>query len=223
MSNTPITNQGPTVGFNVIFLENDGKELAKLIPDLVTHQNKIQQLQPQCYETDKELFKIYNTSLIEAMKISNAVKEKIVDYHYKLGMADKYKIVVSYDSKNKLPQAIGILVLDRKNINEKYAKSIEIYALITAFKNLKYSQNAANTNRLPGAGSSLIKFFKEIGKENKVDCLYVEVPTCAIEFYKKHDFKPLYPQETTDSRWGEDPFGLARIPMIFDLTEKAAI
>lgn len=200
--------------FDVKFLENDGNKLANLIPDLQEHQDTISQAQPYNYSNNKNLFKLFQTSLMEVLKIQNIIKDRIIDIHYKTGLADKYKIIVAYDSTYKIPQAIGILKLEQENL--KGEKSIELYSIITAFRNLNCPQNIHAPYRVKGAGSSIIQFCKEIGKQQKAKYLYLEAASCALGFYEKLGFKKVNLEAAAEG-FGEDDFGIARTPMVLDL------
>lgn len=218
------TIQSVPVRFDIKILENDGIELAKLLPQLAEHGEKIQEYIGSVYQEDpsfsqesnKKIFGVFNTSLMELMKITNVIKDRIIDIHYKMGLSDKYKIVVAYDVSNKLPQAIALVLLDREDV--KGRKSIELYSLITSVWNLNCPKNINHPNRVKGAGSSIIEFCKKLGIEYKAKYLYLVGAPGALSFYDAHGFKRVCP-ELIDNRFGEDLFANKRTPMFFDLEE----
>ena len=212
--------QSPPVRFDVKILENEGTELAKLVPHIAKHQEKGQEYIGSTYladptfsqENSNKMFALFNTSLMELWKINNVVKDRIIDIHYKMELSDKYKIVVAYDATTKLPQAMGLVLLDREEV--KGRKSVELYSLITSIWNLNCPQNINHPNRVKGAGSSIIEFCKKLGIEHQAKYLYLAGAPGALSFYETHGFKRMNP-ESVDNK--EDLFD--RIPMLFDLEE----
>lgn len=210
--------------FNVKILE-DGKELAQLLPQFVRHEKTLEGYigvvslaDPSLsQENNKKLFSLFFTSLMEVVKITNVVKDRIVDIHYKMGLSDKYKIIVAYDTANQLPQAMGLVLLDREDVKER--KSIELYSLITSLWNLNCPQNANHPNQVKGAGASIVEFCKKLGAEQQAKYLYLVGAPGALPFYEKHGFKRVYP-ELTNTKAEENL--CKRIPMVFDLEDGLA-
>lgn len=208
--------------FEIKVLENEGFELAKLLPHLENHRKKGEEYMFSIYlkdpnnsqESDKSLLGVFHTSLMELNKINGAVKDRIIDIHYKMGLSEKYKIVVAYDASTKLPQAMALVLLDRDDV--KGRKSIELYSLITSIWNLNCPQNINHPNRVKGAGSSIIEFCKKLGVEHKAKYLYLLGAPGALSFYEAHGFKRVDP-ELIDNRFGEDLYANMRTPMFFDL------
>lgn len=207
--------------FDVRILE-DGTEIAKLIPHTTEHQDKIVEYLGAIYEADptfaqetnKKIFSVFNTSLLELLKIINIVKDRIVDIHYKMGLSDKYKIVVAYDTNSKIPQALGLVITDRPNLKD--GKCIELFSLITSVWNLNCPQNENHPNRVKGAGSSIIEFCKKLGVEHKAKYLYLTGATSALPFYEAHGFKPVR-SDAVENKLEAQFFATTRVPMFFDL------
>lgn len=207
--------------FNVKILEDDAKEMAQLLPQFVKDEKTLEGYigavsltDPSLsQENNKKLFSLFFTSLLELVKITNVVKDRIVDIHYKMGLSDKYKIIVAYDA-NLLPQAMGLVLLDREDV--KGRKSIELYSLITSLWNLNCPQNADHPNRVKGAGASILDFCKKLGAEQQAKYLYLVGAPGALSFYEKHGFRRVYP-ELANSKAEENP--CKRIPMFFDLED----
>lgn len=211
--NMNLTKTSPVV-FDVRVLNDDGNKLAHLIPYCNEHQQKAEKLQQSFYSENPSAYltssvsQVIFTSMMELMKIQNIVKDRIVDIHYKMGLADKYKIVVAFDA-DQLPQAIGILRLDREAING--SRCIELYSIITAIWNINIPQNDNHPNRVKGAGSSIIEFCKKFAKESQAKYVYLEAAPTAESFYKKHGFSR---QSSVESQATELT---TRHPMVFDL------
>lgn len=209
--------------FNVKILEDDGKELAQLLPQIVKHGKTLEEYirdislaDPNLsQENNKKIFNIFFDSLMELAKITNVVKDRIVDIHYKMGLSDKYKIIVAYDAVNQLPQATGLVLLDREDV--KGRKSIELYSLITSLWNLNCPQNADHPNRVKGAGASIVEFCKKLGAEQQAKYLYLLGAPGALSFYEKHGFKRVYPERTNIQ---DEENICMRIPMVFDLEDR---
>lgn len=201
--------------FNVLFLENDSNKLAALLSELKTHQNKLSS--SLAGSLNKKIFKTLQASLSEVIKIIDAIKDRIIFIHHpSVGLSDHYNLIVSYDSLYQLPQAVGLITLNRKNFKER--KTIELSSLITAFRNLDLSENIDDRFRVKGAGSSIIHFCKKVGKEHEAKYLYLEAALSAKSFYERFGFKNLNP-EIIDNEVDIDPFGMKRISMILDLEE----
>jgi len=204
--------QSSSVTFDVRILENNGQELAQLLPGLAAHHNKVSSYAKK----DMKLFGMCHASSSESSKIRDVVRDRIVDIHYNMGLSDKYKIIVSYDSTHKLPQALALLMPNRENFKER--KCIELASLITAYWNLNCPENAQEPRRVKGAGSSIIELCKKIGREHQAKYLHLEAASAAMSFYEKHGFKRVDP-DVSYSCLDEFTVALIRIPMFFDLEE----
>lgn len=202
----------------ILELESDQEELKKLAPQFCDHKAKIQQYLGGIYEEEEglaqgknqKIIALFRTSWMELMKVEETVTDRI----NQTDLTQKYKIVVAYDSCHQLPQAIGLVLLDRKEFEGR--KTIELHSLITSVWNLNCPQNLNHPHQVRGAGSSIINFCKKLGVENHAKFLYLSAAFSAVPFYESHNFK-LVNLEDRDRLLEEDPFAMNRIDMFLDL------
>lgn len=208
--------------FDVRVLDNSGEELVKLIPQLDRHDAELGNLMEEIQHSDlllsqdanRKLYSIIVASLVEVTNIQKVVRDRIIDIHYKMGLSDKYKIVVAYDTVHQLPQAIGLVVLNQSKIQGK--NTVGLYSLITSIWNLNFPKNENHPHRVKGAGSAIMEYCKNLGVESQAKYLYITAPPGAIPFCEKHGFKRLNPV-SIENGMESDPVGIMRTGMYFDL------
>lgn len=204
--------------FDIKILENGEVELTKLLSHIAEQQKKVQECLGSIHladpglsqESNKKIFGIFSASLMELLKINTVVSD------FQKGMATKHKIVVAYDVSNQLPQAMGLVLLNREDFKGK--KGIELYSLITSIWNLNYPQNSNHPHRVKGAGSSIVEFCKKLGAEHQAEYLYLMGAPGALSFYERLGFKR--DPEFAENGSKEDLFAIKRTPMFCDLESK---
>lgn len=136
-----------------------------------------------------EYSNIHCSSLEIIWGIDHDLNQRILSHKTEFSLLDEEydfnAIILSKDQDNN-PQAIALLTLVEKSLENDIKPSIVLELLATNPNNIK---SPGNTTGKSGAGTSIITYLAKLCIEKKYDKIHLQPVDSSIEFYKKFSFE----------------------------------